>query len=174
LLGFSGGLGPGYAELGAPALAGQHEAYLARQLTHFRSGIRGGDARDTLGAQMKAMAAPLSDDDIDALADYLAGLAAPAPAAVRGDFNNGRKLYQGNCGACHGAQAEGNPALNAPGLAWLDAAYMKRQYDNYREGLRGAHPDDTHGRQMKAMSNSLATEKDLDDVIAYMQSLALE
>jgi len=169
-----GAAAQGNPALGAPALAGQDAAYLARQLSHFKSGVRGGDARDTRGGQMKAMAASLSDEDIAALSSWLAGLARPAPEAVAGDLKHGNNLYHGICGACHGGGAQGNPALNAPGLAWLDAAYLKLQYYNFQQGLRGAHPEDTYGRQMQLMSNSLRTEQDLDDVIAYMHSRALE
>jgi hypothetical protein len=39
--------------------------------------------------------------------------------------------------------------------------------------VRGAHPDDTYGRQMKMMSTSLPSDKDLDDVIAFIQSQAV-
>ncbi len=54
----------------------------------------------------------------------------------------------------------------------LDAAYLKHQYQNFQLGIRGTHPEDTYGRQMKMMATSLPTDKDLDDVIAYIQSLA--
>ena len=69
----------GNVELGAPALAGQDAAYLARQLIHFKSGVRGSDARDTRGAQMKAMAAQLSNEDISVVSSYLSGLPSPVP-----------------------------------------------------------------------------------------------
>lgn len=163
----------GNAELGAPALAGQGGAYLQRQLQHFKAGVRGSDPRDAKGAQMKAMAATLADDDILLLTEYLAALpqaVTVSPAA--GDLKNGNNYFQATCGACHGVQAQGNPGLNAPALALLDAAYLKTQYQNFREGIRGAHADDPYGRQMKMMSNSLPSDKDLDDVIAYIQSLA--
>ena len=161
----------GNPALGAPALAGQGAAYLARQLSHFRSGVRGGDSRDIRGAQMKAMAGPLSEGDIAALATYLAGLPRPVPEAGKGDLKKGNNIYHGNCGACHGGRAEGNADLNAPALVGLDADYIKLQFDNFRQGLRGVHPADIYGRQMRAMSNSLPAEQDLDDVIAYIQSL---
>lgn len=168
-----GDVGQGNAGLGAPALAGQGSAYLARQLQHFKAGIRGGDPRDTQGAQMKAMATPLSDDAIQQLAGYLAALPPPIlQAPATGDLKNGNNLYHAKCGACHGGKAEGNPGLNAPGLAWLDAAYLKHQYHNFQLGVRGAHADDKYGRQMKMMSTSLPTDKDLDDVIAFIQSQA--
>ncbi len=51
-----------------PRLAGQHGDYTKAQLTAFRQGER------TNSAQMAAIAANLSDKEIEALADYIAGL----------------------------------------------------------------------------------------------------
>jgi cytochrome c553 len=167
-----GDVGQGNAALGAPALAGQGTAYLVRQLQHFKSGIRGSDPRDTHGAQMKPMAQPLSLDDMQRLAEHLSALPQTAlPSPATGDLRNGNNYYQAKCGACHGGKADGNAGLNSPGLAALDAAYLKRQYHNFQLGVRGAHADDKYGRQMKMMSTSLPTDKDLDDVIAYIHSL---
>jgi len=163
----------GNAGLGAPALAGQGAAYLERQLKHFKTGIRGADPRDTLGAQMKPMAGMLDDAVIPLVANYLSALPRPVPTTAQGgDLKNGNNYYQSKCGACHGGEAEGNPGLNAPGLAWLDAPYLKHQYQNFQLGIRGTHTEDKFGRQMKMMATSLPTDKDLDDVIAYIQSLA--
>ncbi len=168
-----GATAQGNIAVGAPALAGQQAAYLERQLQHFKAGIRGADPRDTPGAQMRAMAGALDDSSIPLVAAYLAGLPRPKPTPPQvGDLKNGNNYYQSKCGACHGGQAEGNPGLNTPGLAWLDASYLKHQYQNFQLGVRGSQPEDTFGRQMKMMSTSLPSDKDLDDVIAYMQSLA--
>jgi cytochrome c553 len=169
-----GEIAQGNVELGAPALAGQGSVYIQRQLQHFKSGVRGADSRDTQGAQMKAMASALSEGEIILIADYLSELPASVPAAATttGDLKNGNNYYQSKCGACHGGKAQGNPGLNAPALALLDAAYLKSQYLNFQQGVRGAHADDTYGRQMKMMSTTLPTDKDLDDVIAYIQSMA--
>jgi len=167
-----GAVGEGNAALQAPALAGQGAAYLERQLRHFKTGMRGSDTEDTQGAQMKAMAATLDDEDIPMVAAYLASLPVPPVSApVEGDLRNGNNYYQSKCGACHGGKAQGNAGLNTPGLAWLDATYMKRQYRNFQQGLRGTDPQDRYGRQMKMMSTSLPGDKDLDDVIAFIQSL---
>jgi cytochrome c553 len=51
-----------------PRLAGQHSDYTKTQLTVFRQGDR------TNNAQMSSIAANLSDKEIEALADYIAGL----------------------------------------------------------------------------------------------------
>jgi cytochrome c oxidase subunit 2 len=168
-----GAAAQGNPAMGAPVLAGQGAAYLERQLQNFKANVRGADPRDTQGAQMKAMASSLSDADIHALAAYLAALPVPdiaQPAA--GDLRNGNNYYQSKCGACHGGKAEGNPGMNTPALAWQDAAYLKHQYQNFQLGVRGTNEQDKYGRQMKMMSTSLPSDKDLDDVIAFIQSLA--
>ncbi len=160
----------GNPALNAPALAGQSADYLARQITHYQTGVRGADARDTLGRQMQGMAATLASPEAVAnVAAYIASLPA-GDGGEAGDYDtrNGEVQYNAACGACHGANAGGNPALNAPNLATLDEAYLRRQYGNFQQGIRGSHPDDKYGRQMQMMSSMLATEKDLDDVIGYI------
>ena len=159
--------------MNAPALAGQEADYLVRQLQHFKAGRRGADAVDVFGSQMRVAAAVLVDEQaIVSVAAYLAALpAAHAQGAVSGDLRNGKNVYLGNCGACHGAGAEGNAALFSPRLAGTDSVYLKRQVRNFQQGLRGASADDRYGRQMKLMAGTLPTEKDLDDVLAYIQAL---
>ncbi|GAB5450395.1 MAG: c-type cytochrome [Halioglobus sp.] len=155
----------------APALAGQEVAYLERQLGYFKSGIRGTDPRDSAGAQMKPMAIALSEQEVAALAAWLAEspvmAQVPSPDA---DLMNGNNYYQSKCGACHGGKAEGNSGLNAPALYMLDESYLKRQLGNFQQGIRGSHPDDRPGRQMKMMSTALPTEKDVEDVIAFIHA----
>lgn len=58
--------------LGAPALLGANDWYLARQIRNFRDGIRGADPTDMYGIQMRAAASVLPDDDaIDDIVAYL-------------------------------------------------------------------------------------------------------
>jgi cytochrome c553 len=54
-----------------PKLNGQHAAYIAKQLTDFREGVRTNDG-DTM--IMRAIAAKLSNKDIAALSSYIQGL----------------------------------------------------------------------------------------------------
>ena len=159
--------------LGAPALAGQQVAYLQRQLMNFRSGLRGSHKDDTYGAQMRAASQVALRDEkaIAAVATYIAALPrTDVKPAGKFDARNGNNLYQGKCGACHGGQAEGNEALSAPRLAGLDAAYIKRQHRNFGKGLRGAQPQDRYGKQMALMATTLGSERELDDVIGYIQA----
>jgi len=164
--------GAGNPALSAPALAGQDAAYIQRQLINYRQGPRAADPADALGQQMKGMAAMLpSDQAVAAVAAYIAAMpAVAADTVLKFNQRNGENQYNAACGACHGGQAQGNPALNSPRLAGQDPAYLKRQYQNFAAGLRGYHAADTYGRQMKMMSSMLASEQDLDDVIGFIVS----
>jgi len=53
-----------------PRLSGQHAEYVSAQLKAFRSGARAND----LNASMRGVAGRLSDREIEAVADYIAGL----------------------------------------------------------------------------------------------------
>ena len=53
-----------------PRLSGQHAEYVGAQLKAFRSGARAND----INATMRGVAGRLSDREIDAVADYIAGL----------------------------------------------------------------------------------------------------
>jgi cytochrome c553 len=53
-----------------PRLAGQRQAYTVQQLTEFKSGARSNDRAHV----MRALAARLTDEEIKAVAEYLAGL----------------------------------------------------------------------------------------------------
>ncbi len=67
--------GEGKDIMNSPGLAGQQDWYIARQLRNFREGIRGTDAKDLYGMQMRPMALTLAgDEDIEALAAYLSAL----------------------------------------------------------------------------------------------------
>ncbi len=55
--------GNGVEALGAPALTGLNDWYLVRQTRNFRDGTRGNHKDDIRGAQMRAAAQVLADDD---------------------------------------------------------------------------------------------------------------
>ncbi|MBB4210495.1 c-type cytochrome [Rhodothalassium salexigens] len=72
--------GAGVREVGGPALAGQNDWYLKRQMELFRDGLRGAHDADTAGRTMAPFAAPFSDDD--ALADLIAYINTLSAAAT--------------------------------------------------------------------------------------------
>lgn len=167
--------GEGNVALDAPALAGQQQAYLQRQLQHFRDGLRGTADGDSGGMQMVALASGLDDAAITELTSYLAALPVVQPGSPTGvgDRVQGGKLYQSKCGACHGGKGEGNAALNSPRLAGQHNTYLINQFQHFQQGKRGYAKEDRFGRQMKLMANSL-NEAELLDVLAYLNSLAVQ
>lgn len=57
--------GKGNPALSAPRLSGTDPVYLARQLRHFRSGVRGTHPADKMGKQMAAISKMLPSDDAE-------------------------------------------------------------------------------------------------------------
>ncbi|MFN3578849.1 MAG: c-type cytochrome [Pseudomonas sp.] len=63
--------GQGNDPAGFPRLAGQHAAYTAAQLTKFREGQRENDGESMV---MRTIASRLSNQDIEAVSNYIQGL----------------------------------------------------------------------------------------------------
>jgi cytochrome c oxidase subunit 2 len=164
--------GQGNKDLGAPKLAGQDGWYVARQLQSFKQGVRGSHENDTYGKQMIPFASMLADDAaMQNVVAYIASLPDTRPEySGSGNPERGRKLYA-TCSACHGAKGEGIWATNAPRLAGMSNWYMARQLENFRQGIRGTHPQDFHGAQMRSMARSLKDEASINDLLDYINEL---
>ena len=169
-----GAAGEGNAALGAPALTQLSAEYLARQLGHFISGVRGAHPDDAAGKRMALSVANLDEADVAGLATLIATELPPARPAIanKGDASRGEDYYVNICSACHGGNAQGNDALGAPALAGLNDWYLRSSYQSYLDGVRGSHPDDFYGAQMSRLAPALADGNDIDDVIAFITTLA--
>jgi cytochrome c oxidase subunit 2 len=169
-----GDQGQGKPEMNAPKLAGQEGWYLKKQLFNFRSGLRGAHEADEFGRQMVPMASEAmlpNESDMNDVVAYLDSLPDVASAAtIDGDAGRGESLYSA-CAFCHGDQAQGIWALNAPRMAGMNDWYLARQLANFKEGVRGAHPSDHHGKQMGFMARILADEQAINDVVSYLNTL---
>lgn len=167
--------GEGLLALNAPKLSGQGAWYMRNQINAYKNGLRGAHDDDTYGKQMAPMANTLIDDA--AVANVAAHIATfpddPAPATVEGDATSGKKIYN-VCAYCHMADGMGNQALNAPRLAGMSDWYMQRQLENFKSGVRGAHPQDYYGMQMGFLGRNLQTDQQIADVVAYINSLQAE
>ncbi|HNP36666.1 MAG TPA: c-type cytochrome [Woeseiaceae bacterium] len=162
----------GQVALNAPKLAGQSDWYLARQINAFKHGLRGVVAEDTYGQQMAPMAATLPDDA--AIANVIAHLeslpdTAPEPS-ISGDVAHGEKLAR-VCSYCHGEDGMGNQAIQAPRYAGMSDWYLVRQLQHFRDGVRGAHPEDYFGKQMGFMGRILEDDEAINDLVAYINTL---
>ena len=100
-----------------------------------------------------------------------------APAAAQmyapgsGDAVPPEQLYE-VCAFCHGPEGQGSERLDAPALAGMEAWYVERQLHNFRNGVRGMHPEDLTGLQMSivsGMARNDATIRALAEYIAAME-----
>lgn len=166
-----GAKGEGNDSVAAPAIAGLPEWYVLSQLKNFRSGVRGKHPRDLPGLRMISMARTLRlDSDLTAVAKVVAELpAVKATPTFKGDVAAGKSGYA-VCLACHGAQGQGNKALNAPPLTGRADWYIVSQLENFKNGRRGYDPTDAVAATMIPMAKVL-NKKAMHDVAAYIQTL---
>lgn len=158
-----------------PRLAGQNAVYIVEQLHLFRAGVR-------QNPMMSAMAAGLSDQDIDNLAVYFA---TQTPTGLEADptlWKAGRALYLSGdpkadvpaCVACHGPTGQGNPASGYPALRAQQSAYVVTQLQNYASGTRYSGPNATTATPNSTMMFTIAkrlTPAQMQAVASYVQGL---
>ena len=108
------------------------------------------------------------------LAGILLGIA-PASAQMyapgSGDAVDPEALYE-VCAFCHGPEGQGSKRLDTPALAGMEAWYTERQLHNFRNRVRGMHPEDVTGLQMSivsGMTRNDATIRALSEYIAGME-----
>jgi cytochrome c oxidase subunit 2 len=95
---------------------------------------------------------------------------AQTSSKATGDAAAGKQLYA-VCAACHGLQAEGNPALHAPKLSGHGDWYLQRQLKSFKQGARGTHDQDVFGKMMAPMAATLVDDTAIDNVSAYIKTL---
>ncbi len=158
-----------------PRLAGQSAVYIAEQLRLFRGGIR-------QNPMMTAMAAGLSDQDIDNLAVFFA---AQTPSGLEADptlWKAGQALYLSGdrkhdvpaCVACHGPTGQGNPAAGYPALRAQQSAYVVTQLQSYANGTRYSGPHAETATPNSIMMFTIAkrlSPAQMQAVASYVQGL---
>lgn len=164
--------GEGIAAMNSPKIAGQSAWYLKRQLMNYKRGLRGTHEGDVYGAQMIGMAATLADEQAvdNVIAHILTFPDNPVASTIEGDIARGQKYYN-VCAYCHGADGMGIQAMNAPRAAGMSDWYMARQLQNFKDEIRGGHPQDYQGKQMGFMADNLHDDQAIRDVIAYINTL---
>jgi cytochrome c553 len=148
-----------------PRLAGQHAAYVARQLADYKAGRRKSDT-------MRPMVDDLSVEDFALLGRYFESRK-PAPHAQddpelaqvgRFIFNRGNP-YSGipPCAGCHGNDGHGTDAL--PRLAGQHALYIENQLKKYNARER------TNDNTVMHSVASKLSELEVKAVSAYVSGL---
>ena len=82
----------------------------------------------------------------------------------------GKQLYAA-CIACHGPEGQGVVMFKSPQIAGQSQFYVETQLMKFKNGIRGSHPMDVEGMQMKAMAMTLPTEADVKTVAEYIATL---
>jgi cytochrome c553 len=150
-----------------PKLAGQHAAYLAKQLAEYKSGER-------QNATMNGMAAALSEQDIADLAAFYSSQQVTLGKAAEDKVAAGEAVYRaGNaatgvsaCAACHGPTGSGNPMANFPSLSGQHADYTVLQLKAFRAGERA----NDAGSMMRGVAKKM-TDAEIEAVAQYIQGL---
>jgi len=142
-----------------PRLAGQPEAYIAKQLKAFASGERSDPT-------MTSLALTMSEREIEGLAAHFAKTA-PLPNSTfhadSGRVARGDALAKANnCAACHGQKLEGKDVY--PRLAGQGYGYLRDQLARFKSGERR----DPSGA-MSAIAKGLSAQ-DIDDVAQFLAS----
>jgi cytochrome c oxidase subunit 2 len=91
-------------------------------------------------------------------------------ARAPGNAEAGKAAYA-VCAACHGANGEGNVAMNAPRLNGQGAWYLERQLRLFKAGARGTHEKDVFGKMMAPMAATLVDDAAIANVAAYVATL---
>lgn len=150
-----------------PNLAGQHESYIAKQLSDLKSGARNNPL-------MSPMAAPLSDEDIADIAAYYSTLPTKAGVAGDGDLALGENIYRGGitsaqipaCIGCHGPSGSGNPAAKYPSLSGQNSAYIASSLKEFRSGAR----TNDINEMMRVITHRMS-DAEISAVSSYIQGL---
>jgi len=148
-----------------PKLAGQHDAYIQKQLHDFK-----GPGRNN--AVMTGIAKALGEDDVRNIAAFLEQQK-PAPGSARNKntVDLGKKIYRAGiaekqvpaCAGCHGPNGAGIPAQYAR-IAGQHQDYTIAQLTNFRTGTRA------NSAQMTAVGKRMSDEE-MQAVADYIAGL---
>lgn len=137
-----------------PKLAGQHNAYLVKQLDDFTGPSRNNAVMTTFAKAMNA-------DDVKNVAAYLAAQQPKSGTAKNKDIVElGKTIYRGGiaeknvpaCAGCHSPNGAGIPA-QFPRLAGQHQDYTVAQLTNFRTGVRSNSP------QMATIAKRMSDEE---------------
>jgi cytochrome c553 len=154
-----------------PILAGQHAAYLEKQLYNFKLKA-GAKEPERNNAIMLGFASILSDEDIRNIAAFYAAQKANNASAKRKDLIVlGAKIYRSGlpekglpaCAGCHSPNAAGIPA-QFPRLAGQHPEYTEATLNNFRLGQR------KNSAQMMTIAGKM-TEAEIAAVSEYLASV---
>ena len=152
-----------------PKLAGQNEAFIARQLKLFQTQKR-------QNAVMMGFAANLSVQDMHDIGAYFFGKSALAGVTDEKLLERGQALYRGGdatlgvpaCMACHGPDGRGMAGTGYPQLSGQWADYVLAKLTEWKGGTTWG--DDAQAKIMPDIAKRLG-EADIAALASYVEGL---
>ena len=150
-----------------PRLAGQHAAYISKQLNNFKSGLRE-------NIVMAGMVANLTEEDMINLGNYFSEQDILLLSAQKNGVGSlGENIFRAGikskgvaaCAGCHGPSGHGIPD-KYPRLNAQHSEYTLAQLNAFRLGLRKNDPEAV----MRTIAQKL-TEQEMQSVADYIQGL---
>lgn len=151
-----------------PKLAGQHPAYIQKQIMDFKSGAR----QDPLMAAQASLLA--TDQDVADVAAYFSGQSQSQGQAQADMVALGEQIYRGGdlakgvaaCSGCHGPAGMGIASAKFPRISGQHADYLSKALKDFRGGVRA---NDANG-MMRGVAERLS-DKEIAAVSQYVQGL---
>ncbi len=150
-----------------PKLAGQNEAYIAKQVKDFKANTT------RQNAIMLGMVAALSDEDAADIGAYFQAQTLKSAATFdESKIAAGRDIYKGGdmqkgipaCQACHGPKGAGTAGIGYPQLGGQYTEYTLAQLKAFKDGSRTN--DD------KMLMRSIVEKMSDDDLVAVANYIA--
>ena len=152
-----------------PKLAGQNEAYTARQLALYKSGKRENPI-------MMPFASTLSEQDMHDIGAYYATRVPTVSEADEAYVARAQQLYRAGdsalgvpaCMACHGPDGRGMSGAAYPQLSGQWADYVQAKFAEWRSGVTWS--DDENAQIMPDITRRLS-DADIAALASYAQGL---
>ena len=157
-----------------PKIAGQHSAYLFKQMREFKGE---GNVTKRDNAIMAGQVAALSQEDMKAASIYFSSQSLKPETASKPEWKTmAEKIYRGGdasrglaaCAGCHGPAGLGIPA-QYPRISGQYPDYIKAQLVAFRSGARANDPE-----MMMRHSARYLTDAEIDALADYVAGLRLQ
>lgn len=157
-----------------PKIAGQHAAYIEKQLAELKLGGETAGEKGRYDPVMSPMAMPLSEQDRMDLAAYYASMPISENSTPENVVDKGRVLYLAGdaergltaCIACHGPRGNGTSLSGFPKISGQHADYIKTQLTKFKSGERN--------NDLNAMMRDIAmklSDDEIDTLSKYVGGL---
>ena len=151
-----------------PKLAGQHAAYITKQLADFKAG------KKRSNALMAGQVAGLNKKDMEDLGAFFSTLTMSQGATDEKLLSLGKKIYRGGnkekgiaaCMGCHAPNGAGNPGARFPRLGGQHAAYVEKAMKDFRSGARS----NDMNKMMRTIAEKMS-DQEIKAVASYISGL---